>query len=344
MATPHQKMLVGIFLSVCGLLLVGVLILLSGVRHEDTVPYFIEFDETVSGLFAGADVRYRGVPVGRVTDITVTPSNRIRVQVAIRPSMVQLRQGVTAQLNPAGITGQLYINLEGGEPEGERVLPSGTIPAAPSLFANLSSALPALLASINSILLRLDNSLTGEGGTIATLRDVQHLVETLNTTMTAAGPRVLAILEDLTALSGQEVQALMTELVGSAQAVRHFFEQNEPALQQALTSSTSTLQELEKRLQGLDLKNTNVRLQRTLQRIDGLTEQLGNTSKELTITLQQTRGDTTSVEFQIRQAVQSWRETLQSAQSLFDYLEQNPSSLLTGKRPASRPSDGPRRR
>jgi phospholipid/cholesterol/gamma-HCH transport system substrate-binding protein len=343
MATPRQKTLVGIFLSVCGLLLVAVLALLSGVRHEETVAYFIEFNETVSGLFPGADVRYRGVPVGRVTDITVTPSNRVRVRVEIRPSVVELRYGVTAQLNPSGITGQLYINLEGGNPEGDLVPPRSTIPAAPSLFANLSSALPTLLASINSILLRLDDSLGGEGGAVTTLRDVRDLIATLNTTVSAAGPQVLTILDRLNALTEQEVQDLMTELVTSARAVRRFFERNEPALQQALTSGTSTLQLLEQRLQDLDLQGTNARLQRTLQRISGLVEQLSSTGQELTLTMQQTRADTTSMEFQFRQAVRSWRETLQSARELLDYLERNPSALLTG-RPAPNPSsDGQRR-
>jgi phospholipid/cholesterol/gamma-HCH transport system substrate-binding protein len=342
MATPRQKTLVGIFLSVCGLLLIAILALLSGVRHEETVPFFIEFNETVSGLFPGSDVRYRGVPVGRVTGITVTPGNRVRVQVEIRPSVVELRHGVTAQLNPSGITGQLYINLEGGNPEGETVPEGATIPAAPSLFTNLSSALPTLLASINSILMRLDNSLGGEGGTISTLRDARHLVATLNTTVTAASPRLLALLERLNALSEQEAQELMTELLTSARAVRHFFERNEPALQQVLTSGTSTLKHLEQRLQGLDLQSTTAHLQQTLQRIDGLVAQLGSTSQELTMTLQQTRADTGSVEFQFRQAVRSWRETLQSAQDLFDYLERNPSALLTGRQAPDRP-DGQRR-
>jgi phospholipid/cholesterol/gamma-HCH transport system substrate-binding protein len=342
MATPRQKTLVGIFLSVCGLLLVAVLALLSGVRHEETVPFFIEFDETVSGLFPGSDVRYRGVPVGRVTDIKVTPSNRIRVQVEIRPSVVELRYGVIAQLNPSGITGQLYINLDGGNPEGELIPPEATIPDAPSLFANLSSSLPTLLASINSILMRLDNSLGGEGGTITTLRDVRQLVATLNTTVTTASPRLLALLERLNALSEQEVRELMTELLTSARAVRHFFEHNEPALQQTLTSGTSTLKHLEQRLQGLDLQSTNTHLQQTLQRLDALVLQFGSTSQELTMTLQQTRRDIGSVEFQFRQAVRSWHETLQSAQSLLDYLERNPSALLTGRRAPDRP-DGQRR-
>jgi phospholipid/cholesterol/gamma-HCH transport system substrate-binding protein len=89
MATPRQKALVGIFLSLCSVILVGLLVLLSGLRHERTVAYFIEFNENVSGLFPGSDVRYRGVPVGRVTHITVAPNNLVRARVEIRPSIVR---------------------------------------------------------------------------------------------------------------------------------------------------------------------------------------------------------------------------------------------------------------
>jgi hypothetical protein len=38
MATPHQKVQVGIFLTVCTALLIGTLVLLSGVRREKTIP------------------------------------------------------------------------------------------------------------------------------------------------------------------------------------------------------------------------------------------------------------------------------------------------------------------
>ena len=131
MATRRQKTQVGIFLSVCVVLLVGVLVVLSGVRREKTIPYFIEFDETVSGLFPGADVRYRGVPAGRVTNITVTPTNRVRVRIEIRPRIVRLRQGTVAQLNPVGITWQLCVNLAGGSPAGKPLAANATLPSAP---------------------------------------------------------------------------------------------------------------------------------------------------------------------------------------------------------------------
>jgi phospholipid/cholesterol/gamma-HCH transport system substrate-binding protein len=343
MATPRQKALVGIFLSLCSVLLIGLLAMLSGVRHEETVPYFIEFNENVSGLFPGSDVRYRGVPVGRVTDIRVAPNNLVRARVEIRPSIVRLRQGTIAQLNPAGITGQFYINLDGGIPEGEPLTAGATIPSMVSLITNVSAELPAILASINSVLVRLDRAL-GEDGQVATIMgDVGHLVTVLQTTTTEVGARTIALLERTNTIVEGEVRPLMAELGAAALTTRQAFEQSMPPLLAALGSGTKAFQQLEKQLASLNLQSTNTQVQLTLQRFTRLAEQLGQTSDEFNVTLQQVRGNTSNVEFHLRQAIRNLRETLVSVKQLFDYLEQDPSALLTGKRAPVQGRDGQRR-
>jgi ABC-type transporter Mla subunit MlaD len=343
MATPHQKVQVGIFLTVCTTLLVGILAVLSGVQREKSIPYVIEFDESVSGLQPGSDVRYRGVPVGRVTEITVTPTNRIRARVEIRPSIIRVRQGMTAQLNTTGVTGQLYVNLTGGEPEGVPLVADETIPSQPSLLANLSTEIPTLLASINSVLVRIDKAL-GEEGQVATIvQDVGRLITVLNTTVAAVGTQTMALLARANTLLEKEISPLVAEVNTTAQTSRRVLEHLEPPLQAALVSSTKALQQLEKHLAALDLQGTNATAQLTLQRLTQLAEQLGHTSTELNLTLQHIRGDTTNTEFHIRQAVRSLRETLLSAKQLFDYLEQDPAALVLGKRPSANTRDGQRR-
>jgi phospholipid/cholesterol/gamma-HCH transport system substrate-binding protein len=343
MATPRQKALVGVFLSVCTVVLVVILVVLSDVRREETVPYFIEFNENVSGLFPGSDVRYRGVPVGRVTSITVTPNNLIRARLEIRPSIVRLRQGTKAQLIPAGITGQLYINLDGGNPEGEVLAGGVIIPSTESLISNLSAELPTILASINSVLVRLDNAM-GEGGQIATIMgDVGSLVTVLNATTAQVGAQTAGLLERTNTVLDSEVRPLIAEVGTSVKVTRQALENALPALQAALVSGTKTLQQLEKQLAGLDLQSTNTRVQLALQGFTHLSEQLGHTSEELNLTLQQVRGNTSNLEFNVRQAIRNLRETLVSAKQLFDYLEQDPSALLTGKRASDQGRDGQRR-
>lgn len=343
MATPRQKIQVGVFLTICSMLLVGTLMILSGWQREETIPYVVEFDESVSGLFAGADVRYRGVPVGRVTDIRVMPTNRIRVRIEVKPSIIRVRQGMIAQLGTTGVTGQLYINLAGGGSDARVLAADAQIPSIPSLFSNLSAEIPTILASINSLLVRLDKAL-GEEGKLATLaKDVGTLITGFNTAMTDVSGRTVTLLDQVNALLESEARPMVAELRTSAQTTRHTIERIGPPLQAMLTNGARTFQQLEQQLASLDLHSTNTRLQLTLQSLTQLAEQFGRTSEELNLTLQHVRGNTTNAEFAIRQATRQLRETLLSAKQLFDYLEQDPSALLVGKRVPPRSRDGQQR-
>lgn len=332
MATPRQKVQVGIFLTVCSVLLVGILVAVSGWQGEETVPYFVVFDESVSGLFPGSDVRYRGVPVGRVTEIKVMANNRIQVKIAVRPSIIRVRQGMSATLGTTGVTGQLYIDLSGGEPDAPARQPNESIPSTPSLFANLSAELPTLLASINGVLVRLDNAL-GEGGQVATvMQDAAVLVTSLSGAVAEIKPQALALLNHANELVEQDAKRLLKELTTTARTTRHTLSNVEPPLKMALESGAQTFKLLEQQLAGLDLPSTNAKAQMTFEHLSQLSLQLSQASDELTTTLQQLRGTTANTEFHIRQAAKGLRETLLSAKQLLDYLEQDPAALLIGKR------------
>ncbi|GIX48396.1 MAG: hypothetical protein KatS3mg131_2607 [Candidatus Tectimicrobiota bacterium] len=93
----------------------------------------------------------------------------------------------------------------------------------------------------------------------------------------------------------------------------------------------------------LDLQATNRRLQQTLAQVSALALQLQRSSEAFTLTLEHLQGSSANVEFELRQALRGLRDTLQSAQRLFDYLEQDPSALLVGKRAPGRLYDGQRR-
>ena len=343
MATRVQKIQVGVFVAVCGGLIIAVLALFSGVRREKPMVHFIEFDETVSGLYPGSEVRYRGVPIGSVTEITVTPQNRILVRIQSRPSIIRIRQGMTAQLNATGITGQLYINLKGGISGSPPLAPGVMIPSQPSLFANLSAQLPPLLLSVNALLVRLEKVLKVEGGLGNIAQTAGELVTRLDTTVAEVGTRAVTLLDRLNAVAEGELRTLIRDVHATSQMTRQVLDQAAPAWRDALTRSAETLQQLSDNVAQLDLHTTNVQAQRALQRLTTLAEALSGTGEELTLTLQQVRGDTSNVELHLRQAVKSWRETLTSAKALFDYLERDPSALLTGKRAPARSQSGQRR-
>jgi ABC-type transporter Mla subunit MlaD len=278
-----------------------------------------------------------------VTTIEVLPTNHIRVRVEIRPRVVRIRQGMTAQLNNTGITGQLVVNITGGETEGAILPANATIPSTPSLFANLSTELPEILASINALLGRIEKTLGEEGPIASIVRDASGLVLRVDTTVTDVGTQTQALLQHADRLLENDMRPLLADLRTTTQTARRVLDRTDASLQTTLASSTRTFQQLEKQLAALDLKTTNTNLQAALRQVTELTKQYGHSSEELNLTLQHLRGNTANVEFNFRQAARSLQETMVSAKQLFDSLERDPTVLLFGKRTPGYARDGQRR-
>jgi phospholipid/cholesterol/gamma-HCH transport system substrate-binding protein len=147
MATRAQKVKVGTFLAASGILLAISLALSKGLSTAESIDLFTEFPGSVSGLAPGADVRYLGVPVGKVEDMHVSEQNNVVVRMSIRRKAVTLREGVVASAELAGITGYRVLNLSGGSPSGKPLSSGAVIPSEAGLLHDLGEELPQLVAS-----------------------------------------------------------------------------------------------------------------------------------------------------------------------------------------------------
>ncbi len=77
--------------------------------------YQIAFAGSVTGLQEGSQVSYRGVPVGRVTDIRIDPERVEWVLVTVEIDRgTPIRQDTMASLEMQGITGIAFVQLRGG--------------------------------------------------------------------------------------------------------------------------------------------------------------------------------------------------------------------------------------
>jgi len=78
--------------------------------------YNILFDESVLGLNIDAAVKYRGINVGKVTRLRISPKNseQVEVQVTILKT-TPIKETTVAKLTAQGITGLSYINLSLGD-------------------------------------------------------------------------------------------------------------------------------------------------------------------------------------------------------------------------------------
>ncbi len=125
METRASYILVGSFvLGLIGAAFAFVIWLTSVEFEEVPKRYLIYFEDSVTGLAVASPVRYRGVPVGSVTDIRIDPDNieRIRVTVDISAE-TPIKTDTEATLGLQGITGIAFILLSGGMNESQSLKP-----------------------------------------------------------------------------------------------------------------------------------------------------------------------------------------------------------------------------
>ena len=116
-------------------------------RHDDVV-YRIHFPDSVSGLAVGDPVKYRGVDVGTVKTMIIDPDNSRLVLVEVRlRKETPVKTDTKASLAMKGITGVVFIELNGGDPAAQTLLaatPQDKIPEIPSEKTGLKAMLDAL--------------------------------------------------------------------------------------------------------------------------------------------------------------------------------------------------------
>lgn len=171
---------------------------LAGGR-EDMQPYVIVTQQNIGGLNPQAQVRYRGVRVGKVRDIRLDPDDASNTLVSIEISRhLPLTTGTVARLNYQGVTGLAHILLF-ERSKGQPALPtSATAPAritmVPSLMDELSEHGLASLDQARELIASANDVLNQENR--------RHLTATLKN-LEAASASLAPALENMTATLGQ---------------------------------------------------------------------------------------------------------------------------------------------
>ena len=116
-------------------------------RHDD-VLYRIRFPDSVSGLAVGDQVKFRGVDVGTVKTIMLDPDNSrpVRVDIRLRRD-TPIKTDTRASLALKGLTGAVFVELNGGDPAATSLLaatPADKVPEIPSEKTGLKAMLDDL--------------------------------------------------------------------------------------------------------------------------------------------------------------------------------------------------------
>lgn len=149
--------------------------LLQPSSEQETQKYSIYFDESILGLNTDAPVKYRGIAVGKVSELHISPKNSEQVEVIVTIlKSTPIKENTVAKLTAQGITGLSYINLDMGSngaadlkaKEGEKY-PS--ITSVPSFFENIESSLGSVSTKLSGTLSQTEKLLNDENQAQITL-------------------------------------------------------------------------------------------------------------------------------------------------------------------------------
>lgn len=164
MENKSHAFLAGLFAILLGAAMLLALYWLGGDR-EKTHNYVVVAKQSVGGLNPQAQVRYRGIRVGKVSDIRLDPSGTRNILVSISVSAdLPLTRSTVAKLNYQGVTGLAHILLF---ENGESLEPLGIDDDNPPQIAMLPSLLDELGESSADLLLQARRLMTSVDATFS---------------------------------------------------------------------------------------------------------------------------------------------------------------------------------
>ena len=327
--------LIGLFVvGALALGVVGVGAFGSGQFFEQRTTFISYFDESVNGLDVGAPVKFKGVPIGEVTDINLrvdleNETFQVPVQYAINldpvtdttgarlnlddPALLrdQIEDGLRAQLQLESIvTGKLYVELTYISDPDSAVYAQGP-PSRLSIPTELSP-----LAKLGE----------GASGLVTNLRqfDVTQINENLVTFLVNANDKLEAL----------DAEAINRSALSTIESVREVVESKEVR---------TALQDMPKATERLraTIKDAQALIQRLDRGVEPTADELETTSRQLRATLKrmrrtmdevdQTLSPNSGIGYQMNEALSNLSEATEALRVLVQSLERNPSMFLRGR-------------
>jgi len=322
---------IGIFVIAAVVIgVLGVVVLGAGALFQKKSIVETYIDESVQGLDVGSPVKFRGVPVGRVEDITLTSVEyRTRLQyvlvrISISSNMFQfpvndpsspalqreLDRGFRVRMAAQGLTGVAYLEADYLNPERNPPLRIDWkpyypyIPSTRSRITQLSDAVERILRNVEDI-----NIPQITASIEKSLAAMTKLAETAN--LDKVGVQVTALLTELretnrqvgALVSNPELKNAIADASATAGRARQIIERAEKPVNQFLTDmpqATDSLNRLVKRLDAVanDLPQTSGELRQTIQRMNRL---IANQQRDI----EQTMGNLRAISENMKEITES---------------------------------------
>jgi phospholipid/cholesterol/gamma-HCH transport system substrate-binding protein len=158
METKANYVAVGAFVLIGVLGLLVALLWLAGAQYREEFAYYrTYFTGSVTGLGKGTSVRYNGIEVGRVSELTFDPENpkRVIVTMQVQPSL-PIHDDSLASIASEGLTGGSFVEIDGGSKKAPILTPTEdveipVIRSKPSTLQQLEDSAQELVAKLNRV-------------------------------------------------------------------------------------------------------------------------------------------------------------------------------------------------
>ena len=190
--------------------------------------YRVYLDESVAGLYLDAPVKYRGVEIGKVSEIRLNPEVPGQVQLTLDiESTAPIKEDTIAVLTVQGLTGIAFVDLSGGSVESpplqaEKGKAYPVIKTGPSFFSRLDTSGTELMANLNVLVHGLARVVDVEGAQTLSeiLENIRQVTAVLAGRQTELdqGVQDAARLLESGALAAERLPTVLAQVEETAQA------------------------------------------------------------------------------------------------------------------------------
>ncbi|WP_410217305.1 MlaD family protein [Paracoccus sp. (in: a-proteobacteria)] len=282
METKANYILIGAF-TIAGFLgILGFVLWFAQLELDRQFAYYDVYFPEVSGLGPSSDVRFAGLPVGRVVDMQLAPGNPLPVRVRLEVILdTPIRSDSVAALEVQGVTGVALVAVSAGSERAPLLREAETsavpvIASSRSALQTLSDEGPQIINRLSLVAEQLSQILgpDNQGRVAAILDNVErsssHLDQALDDVASATG----AISEAATGIAAFGAQ--MDGLSRSAGVTLERFGNAASEAETTLSAATATLDRVDSYVSG-DLTTLTQQLERSAAGLTAFSER-GETS------------------------------------------------------------------
>jgi phospholipid/cholesterol/gamma-HCH transport system substrate-binding protein len=201
-----QKLRLGLFVLIGTILFIAVVYLIGQRQNMFKKTFTLSsYFQNVNGLQKGNNVRYSGINIGTVKDISMINDSTIKIDMSIDEKIIShIKKNAIATIGSDGLVGNMIVNIVPGKGSSEVIENMDVIESYSRIgtddILNTLGKSSENAAILTSDLLKITNSITKGKGTIGVLlndtimaQDLKHSIANLKTASQGASRTILEL-------------------------------------------------------------------------------------------------------------------------------------------------------